>query len=146
MNKKSTRAVIDRIKHVFDIDHSRAGSDARICEVLGLNRQTLSSWLGRDSVPYSLCVQVAEEKNISLDWLLTGAGTMQRNTVVPASAHVAGVSLSPRQQALLDLFNALPEEKQREAFSALEDKKRLANVEHGLRELQAVVAELKRSG
>lgn len=146
MNKKSTRAVIDRIKHVFDIDHSRAGSDARICEVLGLNRQTLSSWLGRDSVPYSLCVQVAEEKNISLDWLLTGAGTMQRNAFLPADAHVAGVSLSPRHQALLDLFNALPEEKQREAFSALEDKKRLLELEDHYQELKAALDSLKRTG
>lgn len=141
MSEKSALAVIERLKKCL-----AAANDSELCTLTSTNRQTLSNWKSRDSVPYTLCVQVAEEKNISLDWLLTGAGTMQRNTVVPASAHVAGVSLSPRHQALLDLFNALPEEKQREAFSALEDKKRLLELEDHYQELKAALDSLKRTG
>lgn len=54
--------------------------------------------------------------------------------------------LSPRQQAVLGLFNALPDEKQREILSALEDKKRMIDMEAEFKELKSVLAALKSAG
>ena len=95
----------------------------------GVNRQTLGNWKGRNSVPYSLCVQTSEEVGISLDWLLTGQGEMSKG------AGPSGPALSPRETALLELFNALDESGQREIQTAAEEKKRLKDVEQQLKDL-----------
>lgn len=142
MSKKSTRDVIDRIKDVFGIEN-RKGSDTRLCEVLDVSRQTLASWLSRDSVPYAICIEIAENKGLTLDWLLTGEGPMLKGGVKEA---VEEQALTPRQQAVLGLFNALPDEKQREILSALEDKKRMIDMEAEFKELKSVLAALKSAG
>lgn len=145
MSKKSSRAVIDRIKQVFSIEN-KAGSDSRLCEVLGLSKQTLSSWLSRDSVPYALCIQIAEDKNVSLDWLLAGKEAAPIFAGVTEVKDGYKVALPPRQQAALDLFNALPEEKQREILGAIEDKKRIVELEEQYRELKTALDSLKSTG
>ena len=47
-------------------------SDAELSRALAISPQTLSSWKVRDSVPYSLCIDVARQYACSLDWLLLG--------------------------------------------------------------------------
>ncbi|WP_034765497.1 helix-turn-helix transcriptional regulator [Chrysiogenes arsenatis] len=73
MNKNAAETIIDRIKHAL-----RVNTDTELCNETGVNRQTLSNWKSRDHVPYPLCVQIADSHDISLDWLLTGAGPMER--------------------------------------------------------------------
>jgi len=94
-------------------------------------------------VPYAICVDIATDKQISLDWLLTGEGPMLRDQ----SAHAlsaAGEPANPREQAILELYRALDEDAQREIQSAAEEKKRLKTLEQRLQELEAVVADIKR--
>ena len=71
MHKKSATDVLDRLQSVLG-----AKSDSEICRMLDISRATIGSWRSRDSVPYSLCVNIAEDKDISLDWLLMGKGDM----------------------------------------------------------------------
>ncbi len=71
MTKKSANDVIDRLKTALQLD-----SDSELCRYLDLNRAALGNWRSRDSVPYTLCVNIAEEHKIDLNWLLTGEGTM----------------------------------------------------------------------
>ncbi len=126
MGKKSAADVLERLKQLL-----KASSDSELCRVIGINRQTLANWKGRDSVPYSLCVQMSEENNVSLDWLLTGVGTMYRNAEVQASG------LNPRQTAILELFEALDGDSQREIQTAVEEKKRLIDLERRVAALEA---------
>jgi hypothetical protein len=138
MNKKSAGAVLERLRFALGVDN-----DTELCKLTGVNRQTMSNWKSRDSVPYPLCVTLAESRNISLDWLLTGKGSMRKGE---AEEHLQEQPLTPRQQAVLGLFNALPDEKQREILSALEDKKRMIDMEAEFKELKSVLAALKSAG
>jgi hypothetical protein len=103
MNKKSASEVIDRILTALKFNN-----DSELCRQLKINRATLGNWRIRDSVPYSLCVNIAEEKNISLDWLLTGEGEMLKGDKAANDA----ISITPEEaQYLRWLRNMLPEQK-----------------------------------
>lgn len=48
---------------------------AEIAEKMGFNYQTLTNWLnGRNEIPLSELVKIANETGCSLNWLLTGKG------------------------------------------------------------------------
>lgn len=60
-------SVLARLKQLTD-----SSTDVQLARALGVSPQTLSSWKIRDSVPYSLCVDIARQYACSLDWLLLG--------------------------------------------------------------------------
>lgn len=136
MGKKDAGSVIDRLHLIYDVD-----TDSGLCEVAGINRQTLGNWRSRGKIPYTECVMAAEKHGASLDWLLTGEGPMYRHD---RPADEAG-SLSPREQAILALFRELEETEQREICSAAEEKKRLRSLEQRIEELAATLESLTRS-
>lgn len=124
MNNKSVEAVLERLAGAVG-----AETDSELARRMSVNRQTLSSWRQRKSVPYANCIQVSEDWGLSLDWLLTGEGPVRR--VAGANAG----SLSPKEQAILELFNDLDAEAQREIQTAAEEKKRVRDMERQLKEL-----------
>lgn len=132
MHKSTADAVLDRLLLVFE-----AKNDTELAGALDTNRQTLGSWRSRGSIPYALCIEIAERKELSLDWLLTGRPPMYRG-----QAHITEAALSNRQQALLGLFESLSEDRQREILIALEDKKRVSTLEAELQELKTVIERL----
>lgn len=67
MSAEGIKYVINRLKTVFSVK-----TDTALAKSLGVPKTTLSSWKQRNSVPYLICVQVAERRGINLDWLLTG--------------------------------------------------------------------------
>lgn len=136
MQNKSVRAVLNRMQRVFGVKN-----DNQLGEALQVNRSTLGSWVARDSVPYALCVDIASERGISLDWLLTGEGAMRRGG---DENQVSNEPINPREQAMLDLFRELDEGGQRDIQGAAEEKKRVKGLEQRIQELEAIVAELKR--
>lgn len=68
----NTSLVLDRLQTVFGVS-----TDTDLAEKLGVKRATLGAWRTRESTPYAECINIAESRNISLDWLLTGKGDMQ---------------------------------------------------------------------
>lgn len=60
-------SVLDRLKRLTATE-----SDAELSRALSISPQTLSSWKVRESIPYSLCVDIARQYACSLDWLLLG--------------------------------------------------------------------------
>jgi transcriptional regulator with XRE-family HTH domain len=136
MHRKAVKAVLERLSVVLGAKTSQS-----LAEQLGVSPQTVSSWKGRESVPYAQCVEVAERYAVSLDWLLTGEGPMRRGEEGQAALSLAE---SPREQAMLALWRELDEDAQREIQRAAEEKKRLITIEQRLAELEAVVADGKR--
>lgn len=135
MGNKSASDVLDRLHTVFGVKN-----DNQLGEAIQVNRSTLGNWRSRDSVPYTLCVDVALERGISLDWLLAGEGLMRRGEGLPEQE----VSENAREQAILALWRGLDEQAQQEIQRAAEEKKRLLTLENRLQELEAVVADIKR--
>ncbi|MCP1617060.1 MULTISPECIES: helix-turn-helix transcriptional regulator [Pseudomonadaceae] len=127
---------MDRLHEVFGVKN-----DNQLGDALQVNRSTLGNWRSRDSVPYTICVDVALERGVSLDWLLTGEGSMYRENGGNTPAEPAD---SPRERAMLALWRELDEEAQRDIQRHAEEKKRLNTLEQRVAELEAVVVAGKR--
>ena len=67
----NSSVVLDRLQEALGVS-----TDTELASELGVKRATLGAWRSRNSTPYAECINIAERKNISLDWLLTGKGEM----------------------------------------------------------------------
>lgn len=97
MRKITARDVLDRLHLVFSVKN-----DSQLCDPLGVNRSTVGSWVARESVPYAICVDISGQRGISLDWLLTGEGPMNRG-----ADWVPGREVTPEEWELLDALREL---------------------------------------
>ena len=136
MQTNRVLAVLTRLSRVLE-----AANDTELARMLGTTSSTISSWKARNSIPYAKCEEIAEDRGINLDWLLTGNGEMLRGaTCQPSSSN-----LSPKEEALLAMFNELSEDDQREICRLAEDKKRLRDMSKQIEELQAWFEEFKKA-
>ncbi|EAA7945731.1 TPA: helix-turn-helix transcriptional regulator [Escherichia coli] len=136
MNKKAVDAVLLRLMSLFNVDN-----DSELARVLNVNRQTLASWRKRDSVPYSICINIAEERGVSLDWLLTGKGEEEVSKVESATQ-----SFSQADLKMLELLNQLDPEVRRDLMRGAEEKQRVIEMEKQIQELSAQLNNLKNVG
>jgi len=132
----SANAVVDRLHAVYGVK-----TDNELSSTLQVKRSTLGNWRSRDAVPYAICVNAAKDKGVSLDWLITGVGPMMRGENVTG---VTAATDNPREQAILALYRELDEAGKRDIQNAAEEKKRMKTLEQRIKELEAVVEELKR--
>ena len=86
-------AVLARLKLLTGSD-----TDVQLARALAVSPQTLSSWKVRDSIPYSLCIDLARQHGCSLDWLLLGERDDRQ----------ALQSLDSWQSEMLDRLRELP--------------------------------------
>ncbi|KAB0502367.1 helix-turn-helix domain-containing protein [Pseudomonas moorei] len=138
MRSKKSQAVLTRLKQI-----TGTTSDASLSSALKISPQTLSSWKGRDSTPYSLCVDIAQARGISLDWLLLGEGPVLRSA--PAQSAEENQDNATRENTILALWRLLNEEDRRAIQHALEEKRRLRDMELQLSEMAAILATLQQS-
>lgn len=68
--------VLDRLRDQFEWE-----TDTAMAVALGVTKSTLSGWRGRNSIPFEICVQLAEDKGLSLDWILLGRGPQKLDVV-----------------------------------------------------------------
>ena len=138
MSSKKSQDVLARLKLI-----TGTKTDASLSSALQISPQTLSSWKGRDSTPYSLCVDIAQTRGISLDWLLLGEGPVLRHTLT-ASADDTQESKT-RENTVLALWRLLNEDDRRAIQHALEEKWRLRDMELKLSEMASILATLQHS-
>lgn len=138
MNKKNVDAVLMRLMSLFHVEN-----DSELARVLDVNRQTLASWRKRDSVPYSICVNLAEEREVSLDWLLTGKGESAAAGLKEESPQP---QFSQSDLKMLELLNQLEPEVRRDLLRSAEEKQRVIEMEKQLKELSAKLERLKNTG
>lgn len=112
--KTSAADVLDRLHIVFGVD-----TDSALAEVMKVNRQTLGSWRTRNRVPYEDCIKLAEERGLSLDWLLMGVGRMERGVTAETS----------REVGLLVLMRELPEEEQQALIREAQQRRSMRAME-----------------
>lgn len=138
MNKNSVDAVLARLMELLG-----AGSDSELARMLDVNRQTLASWRKRDSVPYSICVNLSEERGYSLDWLLTGRG--QANIENRSTANADDI-FSRSDLTLLELMNQLDPEVRKDLMRSAEEKQRMIELEKKVNELSSELQKKKNAG
>ena len=124
----SASQVIERLKVLLS-----ATTDQDIARALGVSKPTISSWRQRDTVPYAFCIQIAKERGLQLDWLLLGEGEMYKNEprLNPISER--------RAQIIVELYEALSEDQQKEILAAVEEKKRMNELVDRVNQLQKKV-------
>ena len=113
-------AVLTRLKLL-----TGAQSDADLSRALSISPQTLSSWKVRDSIPYSLCVEIARQHACSLDWLLLG-DTQQ----CPPGQGETGWELD-----MLERLRSLSPSDRQAILLLIKDKQRIQQLEQQLSEL-----------
>ncbi|EAA9300843.1 bacteriophage CI repressor [Salmonella enterica subsp. enterica] len=145
MSIKESEVVLARLKQVFSVS-----SDVALCEALSVSPQTLSSWKSRNKIPYANCVEVSTQRNVSLDWLLTGRGAMHLTSNQVESrdcsqcAQQVSDEMTVRERKLLELFRALPSEEQKNILLDAEKGQRLHELEREVKELQELKATVER--
>ncbi|MFK0092271.1 helix-turn-helix domain-containing protein [Pseudomonas sp. NPDC090592] len=113
-------AVLTRLKHL-----TGAQSDADLSRALSISPQTLSSWKTRDSIPYSLCVDIARQHACSLDWLLLG----DPQQCPPGQGETGWES------DMLERLRSLSPSDRQAILLLIKDKQRLQQLEQQLSEL-----------
>lgn len=132
-------SIAARLRSVID-DRGMSIKDAS--EVVGIPYRTLQNYLLGEREPNAKAMAaIRTHLGISLDWLLTGEGSM--------CLGVSAVSSEPQtknqqEEAILELFRSLGEAGKREIQSAAEEKKRLMDVEQRLKDLTEALADTKR--
>lgn len=138
MRSKKSQDVLARLKLI-----TGTKTDASLSLALHISPQTLSSWKGRDSTPYSLCVDIAQTRGISLDWLLLGEGPVLRPT---STEPLEGAAESAtRENAILAMWRLLDEDDRCAIQNALEEKRRLRDMELKLSEMASLLTSLQRA-
>ncbi|MCK8682340.1 helix-turn-helix domain-containing protein [Pseudomonas umsongensis] len=137
MRSKKSQTVLARLKQI-----TGTKSDASLSSALKVSPQTLSSWKGRDSTPYSLCVEIAQTRGISLDWLLLGEGPILRQSTA-GNALEQNQETVTRENTILAMWRLLNEEDRNAIQHALEEKRRLREMELKLSEMASILSTLQ---
>ncbi len=118
-------AVLTRLKLL-----TGARSDAELSRALSVSPQTLSSWKMRDSIPYSLCIDIARQHACSLDWLLLGQ----------AEQATAGPDTADWEYDIIERLRSLSPSDRRAILLLIKDKQRIQQLEQQLSKLGAMAA------
>lgn len=113
-------SVLARLKLLTGSD-----TDVQLARALAVSPQTLSSWKVRDSIPYSLCIDLARQHGCSLDWLLLGEHDDSRATE----------SQDSWQSDMLDRLRQLSHSDRQSVLLYIDDKQRIRQLEQQLLEL-----------
>lgn len=132
MSTKGFDAILRRMKHI-----TATKTDTELSAALNVSPQTLSSWKGRDSVPYSLCIDLAERHGVALDWLFLGEGPQQRS--LPADSPSSEHPLQEWETQLLTRLRTLNLQDQQAIAQAVEEKQRINMLERQVEEMSRLL-------
>ena len=115
MKTISSKDAIERLKKGLNLS-----SDNALAELLGISKATLSNWKSRNSIDIPLVFSKCEQ--ISIDWLLTGYGSMLKTKSTsasspsceeptPLSKDTNNITIIEKSNALVDPFLMLIRER-----------------------------------
>ena len=133
-------SIAARLRSVLD---KKGLSIKEASDLVGIPYRTLQNYLLDEREPNAKALSaIRTHLGISVDWLLTGEGTMTGEA--PQQEQTGAVTVNPQEEAILELFRSLGEAGRREIQSAAEEKKRLMDVEQRLKDLTEILADTKR--
>lgn len=132
-------SIANRLRSVID---DKGMSIKEASEIVGIPYRTLQNYLLGEREPNAKAMAaIRTHLGISLDWLLTGEGSMYVGVLASSSE---AETKNQQEEAILELFRSLGEAGKREIQSAAEEKKRLMDVEQRLKDLTQALADTKR--
>ncbi|WP_024778236.1 helix-turn-helix domain-containing protein [Pseudomonas corrugata] len=132
-------SISERLRSVLD---AKGLSIKQAADIIGIPYRTLQNYLLDEREPNAKAMSALRTHlGISVDWLLTGEGSMFHGSVSEVAQAQAA---NKQEEAILELFRSLGEAGKREIQSAAEEKKRLMDVEQRLKDLTEALADTKR--
>ena len=71
---ENIKEILTRLCLYYDVSNNR-----KLADKIGINYNTISTWIKRKSIPYDKLHNIVQKESISFDWLLTGKGSMHLN-------------------------------------------------------------------
>jgi len=71
---ESIKDILSRLCEYYEVPNNRQLSDK-----IGVNYNTISTWIKRESIPYEKLHSIAHNESISFDWLLFGKKSSEKN-------------------------------------------------------------------
>lgn len=132
-------SIATRLRDVLDVKDL---SIKQAADIVGIPYRTLQNYLLNEREPNAKAMSAFHTHlGISVDWLLTGEGSMFYGFSTEA---VEAQAANRQEEAMLELFRSLGDAGKREIQSAAEEKKRLMDVEQRLKDLTEALADTKR--
>ena len=132
-------SIATRLRSVLD---QKGLSIKEASDLVGIPYRTLQNYLLDEREPNAKAMSALHTHlGVSVDWLLTGEGSMFRGMSADGAEPVTE---NMQEKAMLELFRALGDAGKREIQSAAEEKKRLMDVEQRLKDLTEALADTKR--
>ena len=117
---------VDRLKKVFKVK-----TDVALAEKLGKDKNTVSVWRRRKSIPLDVFRKVSVDESVSIDWLVSGVGNMELQSADQTLNEIGLLSglLSNNQSIkIVELLPYAPKEFIDQVISRLEEFKRLSQL------------------
>lgn len=102
-------------------------SQQKFADTLGVHRSYLNDIERGKDPSMNFAKALKDVYNISIDWLISGEEQPE--------ASEKNTGLNPKEQAILELYHALTPEQQQQIYTAIEDKKRLNELEQQVKDI-----------
>jgi transcriptional regulator with XRE-family HTH domain len=131
--------VMLRLKNI-----SNAGSYAALAAMMGLSSSAYANLKKRNSLPFERVIALGNSLNVSIDWLLTGAGDARKYGYIgqsaklmtqEQSAHYNMPPIDMKIAKMAELLDGLSDTQQQEIWTAIAEKKRINSLEQRLDQL-----------
>lgn len=116
---------IDRLRKVYSVR-----TDTALAEKLGKDKNTVSVWKRRTSIPLEVLKRVSFDENVSLDWLISGKGqmrSMSTDEVIDTTDMLGALFADERSIKIVKLLRYAPREFIDKMVERLEEYKRLSS-------------------
>lgn len=117
---------IDRLKKVYDVR-----TDTALATKLEKDKNTVSVWKRRESVPMEVLKSVSIKENVSLDWLSSGKGAMKITSsgeLLDTVSMLGGLFSDERSIKIVQLLPYAPKEFLDQLVERLEAFKKLSSI------------------
>jgi hypothetical protein len=101
LSDEDFRLLLGKIKQVLGVR-----SDVGVARALGYSQSFLSAAKKKKQIPSSWLIQVAQDKGVSLDWLVFGVAPANRTASTPVGKHAVPPG-TPEQEASMDVRQRL---------------------------------------
>lgn len=127
---KNTNVIVleqmERLKKVYEVH-----TDKAVGERLEKDKNTVSGWKKRGNIPMDVFRKVSVDESVSIDWLVSGVGSMELQSVDQTLNEISLLSglLSNNQSIkIVELLPYAPKEFIDQVISRLEEFKRLSQL------------------
>ncbi|BAO32296.1 TPA: helix-turn-helix transcriptional regulator [Serratia marcescens] len=137
-------SIKERLRQVIDV---KGLTIKELSELCAIPYRSLQNYLRGEREPNAdALVTLRTHLGISIDWLLTGNGSMFLDEKKIDVQQASNSSFSHSDLTLLELLNQLDPDVRRDLMRGAEDKQRMIEMEKKIEELSSKIAENKKTG